>query len=1306
VATYADAVYGIDTYGPAAYATANFTTNIEARSGSYLRLNTDPHGSISVLWSVPPGGYDRVRLVRNRLGIPVDELDGLVLVDTTKALAPVTYQDVDLVPSSYYYYSLFVRTTRVDGSLQWVRAGTARGLSVADHQSADLLLNRLPRVLTTPASAGGSPDSTTPLGRFCGLLGFQLDAYRDRIDALLDVNDADSVPGELLEPMLDRVGLKYEPEIGMAQSRVLARNALVLSQTKGTPAGISGLFSAVTGWGTTVLPMANRLLTQDDASADTSVGSWAVTSPLGSIARVATPSLDGGAFKITPAFETNLLTANQASLETDTTGWAGLNCTISRSTTQAFDGAASLALTSSGVTDIYAITPTGTAGVPVVGGQVYTAVAMFRAGTVGRSVRIYLDFFNSAGADLGAVTGMTFADNATGWQQACITAQAPSTAAYAEVICEVLAAGSGETHYVDAIGLFEDPTGNLVFNSDFEDGTFGWSADGSATIAPSTQAYTGHGSASLTYSAATFGMANQNIGPISAGVTLTFSAWVKGTAGRNVQVLLFNSTTSAGVGQAFVALSGSGWQRVSVTGTVASTGSIFAYIGQTSDAGVGPQIGDVLYLDAAQVVVGSTALPYIPPTTFNLCLDPAALGTGIYPYGSNTGTGLSYLSGAGFGPPVQSFVRQSSGAGYDTINIPTVLSQDGRTYTISFWYRAPSNNWAFQDTTDNTLTVGGLVGDYTWRKFSATVTTATAGNQFNFGVKEVSGGAWTGAFDMTAVQIEQGSVATPFVSGSLGPSYSWVASENLLSTATASFEDGTVGGVGGANGATTANSTARAYDGTHSLLVTLPTIAANGAGSQAVSPALAAGTYTYSVWTYLPAGSVASLTISVQANTATVSTVVGQTVTTTWAWVRQAVTFTVTAPGTVYLYVLNAAAATSGQTFYIDAQQLEQRPVPTPYGSTGAADASVSKRQAPNVAYTVLELAGADPLTHGVPLAGGQSYIYSLSMYSGSDACTPTLGGTFHGDVGAGGVVGVQNPPTTSAVNPGWEVFTVAVTPNGTSGVIFVPKIILTALAPTTLVYMDQIHVGPSSTYTDPRRLQILVAADRINEVPNAGFDNDAAYWTATGGSIARSTSTTYDGGAGAGLLTSSGTTFGANTRVYLDAGKTYTASAQLMKVGAGQTNNAGFTLTFLNSESVQVGSPLVVAPAVALSATAWVRTSVTFTVPAGVTSARLSLDFTGAAVDQVLIDDVLVERGSRLLDYFDRHTQRDNVLYEGLAGGSRLHYYRVRVPRQARAIKALEKYLPLNATYDLLMAQGRSTPYGVGPYGIGIFGP
>lgn len=147
----------------------------------------------------------------------------------------------------------------------------------------------------------------------------------------------------------------------------------------------------------------------------------------------------------------NLLSYNQATIEIDASGFAGVtNASESRVTSERLRGAASLALTCSGGGLAYA----QTTNVPVTAGATYTVAAYFKAATTPRNVFVGFGWIDSGGGYLSGAFGSGIADSADGWTLAVKTAVAPVGAAAANMAPFVDGAAAGEIHYVDCIGLW------------------------------------------------------------------------------------------------------------------------------------------------------------------------------------------------------------------------------------------------------------------------------------------------------------------------------------------------------------------------------------------------------------------------------------------------------------------------------------------------------------------------------------------------------------------------------------------------------------------------------------------------------------------------------------------------------------------------------------------------------------------------------------------------------------------------------------------------------------------------------------
>lgn len=153
----------------------------------------------------------------------------------------------------------------------------------------------------------------------------------------------------------------------------------------------------------------------------------------------------------------NLLTYNQATVETDTTGLAALNgnSTIARSTTDAAHGTASLQVTSVAAGLTGANTLTGTSGVPVSPSTQYTALISAKAPTITANWTPIIYWWKSDGSASATPTSAGSAGAlTTSYAQRSITAISPSDAAFASVAFQWTAVAASEVVRADCLGIF------------------------------------------------------------------------------------------------------------------------------------------------------------------------------------------------------------------------------------------------------------------------------------------------------------------------------------------------------------------------------------------------------------------------------------------------------------------------------------------------------------------------------------------------------------------------------------------------------------------------------------------------------------------------------------------------------------------------------------------------------------------------------------------------------------------------------------------------------------------------------------
>jgi hypothetical protein len=160
-----------------------------------------------------------------------------------------------------------------------------------------------------------------------------------------------------------------------------------------------------------------------------------------------------GAVTVTVFGRTNSLSPNQASLETNTTGWeAASNCAIARSTAQASIGSASLEVTASSAGDAVASTTTATKFL-VTPNQEFSAIADFKGGGTTRLCQVGIRYLTSTGATISTTYGTGVSATSSAFVTASATVLAPPTATHAQVFVKIVSASSGGVHYVDKIAF-------------------------------------------------------------------------------------------------------------------------------------------------------------------------------------------------------------------------------------------------------------------------------------------------------------------------------------------------------------------------------------------------------------------------------------------------------------------------------------------------------------------------------------------------------------------------------------------------------------------------------------------------------------------------------------------------------------------------------------------------------------------------------------------------------------------------------------------------------------------------------------
>jgi hypothetical protein len=182
---------------------------------------------------------------------------------------------------------------------------------------------------------------------------------------------------------------------------------------------------------------------------------WTCTGASGSGWLLTTLDVSGDA-------DVQALTTNQQGLETNTAGWsAGTNATITRSTTVAQAGSASLRLeSSSGTGQREAEADGGAKTAIVVTGGLVTASAYYRSAVNTRTARLGIRFYTSGSALISTTYGSDITTSTGAWTAVSAPAACPSNAAYVTLVMQLdgVVAGGGEFHYGDTFSMTQGNT--------------------------------------------------------------------------------------------------------------------------------------------------------------------------------------------------------------------------------------------------------------------------------------------------------------------------------------------------------------------------------------------------------------------------------------------------------------------------------------------------------------------------------------------------------------------------------------------------------------------------------------------------------------------------------------------------------------------------------------------------------------------------------------------------------------------------------------------------------------------------------
>jgi hypothetical protein len=467
------------------------------------------HAQIKLNWTSPSGAWNRIRLVRGTYGYPTNPFDGKELLDVYYGFDPGSFLDnFDILSGRFYYYSLFVYDI---SDYIWVKASDVSALSVKDFKTADLLYKYIPEPYKYTSLVSVLSDETNE----------SLYKYRTFIENTTRKYDLSISNGAVLPILLREFGLKFEPEIGLQQSRVLVRDSVQLYKEKSSNQGIREFIKAFSGYAVPdpdtslpnpgvngVVPSHNLMLDYNCSSFEESIGLWenksnATLSALTTCnitkyqltSNVLTLTLDKEhGYKVgdqvtvsdspipllntdTPATLTavGLTTVSFAKTFYDigltkTTGTLSPNPTPwdEPTTINGYpnkQGGILRVSNSNGSTATVSISaaesdPIGS-GIPVTAGLAYT-FSIYSSGSVSRSVTLSIHWYDRFGVSISTTTGTATPNGINSFSvRPTVTGTAPATAYYAVPVISIASVGnaaSGEHHHFDAAQFEQSAT--------------------------------------------------------------------------------------------------------------------------------------------------------------------------------------------------------------------------------------------------------------------------------------------------------------------------------------------------------------------------------------------------------------------------------------------------------------------------------------------------------------------------------------------------------------------------------------------------------------------------------------------------------------------------------------------------------------------------------------------------------------------------------------------------------------------------------------------------------------------------------
>ena len=619
MAKYGNFIYGTQPYGISprlAYSVEPMTTTVINFTEVY------------VTWQMPTGTFSKLRLVRNQVGFPETEEDGVTVWQQSSSdgssleglITTNIFRDGEdtplpgvmaVNPGSEVFYTMFI----FNSAKVWLVAGKTSGLIPSNHSSQQKMMEIIPKVFTTKEQSPlGVVDPTSALYAFLGGVSFTYEQILTSLKLLQPSLSWSSYPSSMIGAQAYDLGLNYELGLPVTNQKMLIREAPYMYSHKGLVTGINTYVESLTGYAPTTTSSTNLLLSVQDSTFYGTTGNWIPTNATISSSTTVVPP------------------TNAKQIDTTQT------CKIIAS------ASGSMVL---GLAD-----PIRT-GVPVLPSTQYTTSLQLNSPASAGNITLSIQFYNMFGVATSAIHNSTPVAATNTWAAASVTATTDATSNYAVLTVAYSAAG---TYYVDqvcvqlgasvvydearAVSVTLAPTKtNLIYNPSFEVDLTNWTATGGPTITQDTSstpvdAYSGTHCMKIV-SAGAFTLTSNKALASTFGITVdkyyTGSIYLKNSAALTLRVAAQNAS-NVDIASATLSIPiNTVWTRYQLPLLLDESLTTLNQIYLELDSAV----ANTVYLDCVQLEFGQKATDYFDgslPTAFGAIWAGTAHASATYQY--------------------------------------------------------------------------------------------------------------------------------------------------------------------------------------------------------------------------------------------------------------------------------------------------------------------------------------------------------------------------------------------------------------------------------------------------------------------------------------------------------------------------------------------------------------------------------------------------------------------------------------------------------------------------------------------------